>query len=106
MTNPYSEMYRRKVLKLEEQIENIRTFPCKISGLVDTAIKIEDALKKTDDAYTALPSQIKIVEKDMHQKSIDLIKKYRTIMTDMDNMCDCRQRQLQQQPSQHISTQQ
>lgn len=94
MTNPYSEMYRRKVSKLEEQIENLKMFPCKISHLVDTAIKIEDASKKVDNAYIALPSQIKIEEKEMHQKSIDLIKKYRTIITDMDNMCDCRQKPL------------
>lgn len=92
MTNPYSEMYRRKISKLEEQIENIRLFPCKISHIIDTAIKIEDLSRKADDAYLALPSQIKIIEKDMHQKSIDLIKKYRTIMTDMDKICDCRQR--------------
>ena len=94
MTNPYSEMYRRKVSKLEEQIENLRMFPCKISNIVDTAIKIEDALKKADAAYIALPSQIKKTEEDTHQKSIDLIKKYRIIITDMDSMCDCKQRSL------------
>lgn len=92
MTNPYSEMYRRKVSKLEEQIENLRLSQCKISSIVDITIKIDDALKKVDDAYTALPSQIKIVEKDTQQKSIDLMKKYRTIMADIDNICDCKQR--------------
>lgn len=92
MPNVYSEMYRRKVSKLEEQVENLRLFPCKISHIVDTAIKVEDALKKADDAYIALPSNIKEIEKGTHQKSIDLIKKYRTIITDMDNRCDCKER--------------
>lgn len=94
MTNPYSEMYRRKISKLEEQIENLKIFPCKISFIADTVIKIEETSKKADEAYTALPNQIKIVEKDMHSKSIELIKKYRNIMADMDNMCECKQRSL------------
>ena len=94
MPNPYSEMYRRKVSKLEEQVENLRLFPCKISHIIDTAIKVEDALKKADAAYIALPAQIKEIEKDTHQKSIDLIKKYRNIITDMDSTCDCKQRPL------------
>lgn len=94
MSNIYSEMYRRKVLKLEEQVENLRSLPCKISSIIDTAIKIEDALKKADNTYTALPSQIKEIEKDTHKKSIDMIKRYRTIITDMDSTCDCRQRPL------------
>lgn len=94
MSNPYSEMYRRKVSKLEEQVENLRLFPCKISSIVDIAIKIEDALKKADAAYVALPGQIKEIEKDTHQKSMDLIKKYRFIINDTDNICDCRQRSL------------
>lgn len=94
MSNIYSEMYKRKVSKLEEQVENLRLFPCKISSIVDTAIKIEDALRKADAAYIALPYQIKEIEKGTHQKSIDLIKKYRVTITDIDNTCDCRQRPL------------
>lgn len=97
MTNPYSEMYRRKISKLEEQIENLKIFPCKISFIADTVIKIEDASKKADEAYTALPSPIKIVEKDMHQKSIDLIKKYRNIIADIDTVCECKQRSISKQ---------
>ncbi len=93
MFNPYSEMYRRKIFKLEEQIDYLRMFPCKISNIVDTVIKIEDTSRKVDDAYNALPSPIKFVEKEMHQKSIDLIKRYRTIISNMDNLCDCKQRQ-------------
>ena len=94
MPNIYSEMYKRKVSKLEEQVDNLRLTPCKISSIIDTAIKIEDALKKADDTYIALPSQIKEIEKITHQKSIDLIKKYRIIITDMDNTCDCKERPL------------
>jgi hypothetical protein len=92
MTNIYSEMYKRKVSKLEEQVNNLRLLPCKISFIVDTAIKVEDASKKVDAVYIALPSKIKEEEKDTHQKSIDLINKYRTIITDMDSICDCKQR--------------
>jgi|SRR3989304_7437270 len=94
MVNIYSEMYRRKVLKLEEQVDNLRQLPCKISAIIDTAIKIEDALKRADDTYTALPLQIKEIEKSTHQKSADLIKKYRNIIIDMDNTCDCKQKPL------------
>lgn len=90
MTNPYSEMYKRKIMKIEEQIENLKLFPCKISHIVDTAIKIEDASRKADEAYIALPNKIKLEEEDTHKKSLDLIKKYRDIISNTDIMCDCK----------------